>query len=637
MSTTAAPPVPYRATPVPLPAPLQADRGRPTAWLVPLAVTLVAVAWTWWHLGRGLIAHDDGAIGQAAERVLQGQLPHRDFDDIYTGGLAYLNALGFRLLGTSFWTMRLVLLAAVAAWVPCVHYIATRFVRSGAAAVVTLLAVAWSVPNYPAPMPSWYNLFLATAGVAALLRHLERPARRWLFAAGLAGGLSILVKVVGLYYVAGVLLYLVFRAHSISRAREGAQSPAAPVYASVVSLGLALFVAGLLALVRRQLLPGEVVSFVLPGVLLAGWLGATEWTQPAGRDAVRFRTLARCLAPFVLGVALPLALFVLPYLASHSLDALLFGVFVLPTKRFGTATLHAAPLATAWAMLPFAVVVAATRRWPGLVRPWTIALVAGVLGLVVIIAAVNVHVYRFAWRPLYFFVPVFTIAGLAVLLRERDEDRRVARRRSQLVLMLAVTAMCSLVQFPFAAPIYLCYVLPLAFLTAAVLYTYLRPIPPAVPALLAGFWLVFAVTRVNTSSLPGLGIRYLPFFDTRPLNTPRGGIDAYVMQSDAYPKIVALLRRHARGGYTWASPDTPEIYFLSGLRNPTRSLFDFFDDPTDRMNRVYAMLDARGITAIVLNRNPEFSAPISNDAYDELVRRYPESADVWHFQVRWRP
>ena len=64
--------------------------------------------------------------------------------------------------------------------------------------------------------------------------------------------------------------------------------------------------------------------------------------------------------------------------------------------------------------------------------------------------------------------------------------------------------------------------------------------------------------------------------------------------------------------------------------------FDFFDEPEGRTARIFATLDAHAVTAIVLNRNPEFSLPISNDMYDALALRYPASADVGHFQVRWR-
>ena len=165
---------------------------------------------------RGWVPHDEGALAQAAERVLQGELSHLDFDDIYTGGLALLHAAGFRALGTNLASMRWVMFLFFAAWAPAIYYIASRFVSPLASAAVTLLAVAWSVPNYAAAMPSWYNLFLAVFGAAALLRHLESNATRYLITAGICGGLSCLAKITGLYYVAAVLLFLVFREQSLA-------------------------------------------------------------------------------------------------------------------------------------------------------------------------------------------------------------------------------------------------------------------------------------------------------------------------------------------------------------------------------------------------------------------------------------
>jgi hypothetical protein len=41
------------------------------------------------HLRQGWIPHDEGTLGLSAERVLRGDLPHRDFDEVYTGGLSY--------------------------------------------------------------------------------------------------------------------------------------------------------------------------------------------------------------------------------------------------------------------------------------------------------------------------------------------------------------------------------------------------------------------------------------------------------------------------------------------------------------------------------------------------------------------
>jgi len=141
------------------------------------------------ELKRGWVPHDEGAFAQSAQRVLFGEIPHKDFNDVYTGGLTYLNAFAFRTLGINLASMRYVLYVFFLAWVAAFFGVAVRFVSPPLSGCITLLAVAWSVPNYAAPMPSWYNLFFATFGLLAIMRYIETEHRRFLFIAGLCGGL----------------------------------------------------------------------------------------------------------------------------------------------------------------------------------------------------------------------------------------------------------------------------------------------------------------------------------------------------------------------------------------------------------------------------------------------------------------
>ncbi len=90
---------------------------------------------------------------------MNGELPHRDFDETYTGGLTFANALSFRVFGVNLASLRFVLFAFFVAWIPAVYYVASRFASAYVSAGVTLLAVAWSIPNYFAAVPSWYCLF----------------------------------------------------------------------------------------------------------------------------------------------------------------------------------------------------------------------------------------------------------------------------------------------------------------------------------------------------------------------------------------------------------------------------------------------------------------------------------------------
>jgi hypothetical protein len=204
------------------------------------------------------------------------------------------------------------------------------------------------------------------------------------------------------------------------------------------------------------------------------------------------------------------------------------------------------------------------------------------------------------------------------------------------MLLLSVAAVFTLVQFPFSAPIYFCYVAPLVILCAVALLRYAPPLAPAVPMLGAAFLLAFAVFRVNTSRLFGMGVLYMPYPPTAVIDMPRAGVIVPDYEARMYHVAVPMLQLHARGGYTWAAPDAPELYFLSGLRNPTRSLFDFFDDTTGRTARILEALDRRAVTAVVVNSAPQFSPELAPDLAAEIRRRYPHAADVGKFQVRWR-
>ena len=198
-------------------------QGKKLAALLITGWVLVGVA-AGLRLNQGWVPHDDGSFAQSAHRVLQGELPHRDFAELYTGGLTFLNAAVFWIFGENLIWLRLPLFIAFLASVPCVYYIARRFVPPLGAGLVTVAASAWGFPAYPAAVPSWYVLFLAIGGCAALFRYLEVSRARWLFIAGLLGGMSISVKIVGVYYVLAALCFLTF---VDQRRALGAEAPIA--------------------------------------------------------------------------------------------------------------------------------------------------------------------------------------------------------------------------------------------------------------------------------------------------------------------------------------------------------------------------------------------------------------------------
>ena len=257
---------------------------------------------------------------------------------MYTGGLTYVNALALRWFGGTFMSMRWVLLGAFVLWVPAVFFLAARFGSPLMAAGVTALAVLWSVPNYPAPVPSWYNLFLAVFGAASVVRFLDTRNRRWLFVAGLCGGLSFLVKLVGLYYVAGVLLFLLLREQSDAWEHRRELSSRSRAYSVVVSLGLLAFIGLLTSIVAPAPSLGGFLLFVVPAGAVAVILLLREWQRPPGTARDRVLALARLVTPFAAGVAIPIGLYFLAFAIAGGWPALYHGLFVAPQERLEFAS-----------------------------------------------------------------------------------------------------------------------------------------------------------------------------------------------------------------------------------------------------------------------------------------------------------
>src|SRR6478736_3030545 len=316
---------------------------------LPVIVILLAAVLLASDLNQGWVPHDEGALGQSAERILAGQVPHRDFDEIYTGALAYLHAASFMIASHSSTTMRVPLFVFALLWVAAMYAIARRFTPPFGAALVAITALVWSVPNYPAALPSWFNLFFATFGLLALLKGIETGRRRWLLLAGMAGGISFLFKLSGIFYLLGggiALIATSFRRPqgdvTEGRSRSGAALVAAMLLLVMIALAVPLARAGV----------NEFVRFILPLGLLVAALIVREWRHggpPAGR---RLRALLDRFGPFALGALLPVTAYAIFLVSMHALPQAIQGVLVQPFRRTASAMMHPPPPAALIFSLP---------------------------------------------------------------------------------------------------------------------------------------------------------------------------------------------------------------------------------------------------------------------------------------------
>lgn len=590
------------------------------------------------YLGSGADAYwvpdDEGLLGQTAERILAGDLPHRDFADPYTGGLGLLHALAFKLLGIDLIVLRYQLLFFAALWIPLLYACASRFTGTPGALAVTTLAVVWSLPNYPAAMPSWYSLFLATGGLLALLRYLERDSRWWLFVAGVAGGISILIKISGLYFVAAALLSLVARSAHVP---AGSGSARGTAWYQVIALGgLTSFGLALLLLVKHDLTPAHIFHLVLPGAALA-LLAAREVRRTVpGAGTARLRELLVDAGVLVGGVLPPLVAFTIPYLATDSVGALVHGVFVAPAARIANAAFPPRPVAASLPALGLMLMIWLLDCDDRRARSLSLGAVIALMGLALIPRGTGT-LFWLGWLAMSQQVPLVVAAGCALLAKRADGMSQAYRDPAWLrtYACLAVAALISLMQYPFAAPIYFCYAAPLVILAATAVWQ-LAGRPRARGAIAAVIAMsLFAVGWMNVGAEQMLWYGLRPRVAVVPLDIPRASLRVPAAEADEYRAVTNELRKRARGGYTYAGPEAPEIYFLAGLRNPTRILLEFADSTAGaepEMDR----LRERGVTAVAINRLPKFSRPFRPSVQAALVEEFPVSVEIGRFTVRWK-
>src|ERR1035437_99924 len=439
-------------------------------WLWLALVFVLSALYMAQELKRGWVPPDEGTLAESAERVLHGELPHRDYHEGYTGGLAYLNAAAFQVFGTNLASMRYMLFLFFLTWVPAVYYVASRFVSAPVAGAVTLLAVAWGPPNYAAAMPSWYNLFFATFGLAALLRYIEVQTGRWLLVAGLCGGVSILFKLPGLYFVAGALLFLLLR-------EQMAPSTTAPNrreslwYRFFLLAIVLLYEALLFGLLRTVANIATYLYFWVPELTIGGAVFWHEFHAARNRSH-RFYDLLRDLTLFGAGVAVPIAVFLVPYSLTGDVALLMRDMYAVSSGMIVQVNIRPSVqwfLEGSVVNLLLIGVVLITRS---ITAPtlWEVVLLGVPPALLIPSVLLLTHqapgFYQLVWSTIWVLAPFVVMLGVGMLAHRARLDRLEPAQHQRLFLTLSVTAGCSLIQFPYTAPIYFCYIAPLVWLSA---------------------------------------------------------------------------------------------------------------------------------------------------------------------------
>lgn len=587
-------------------------------------VLLAGIAYMVPFVRRGWIPHDEGMIGQSAERALMGELPHVHFQEAYTGGLTWFYAAIFGTFGIDLVNIRWALFAGAVLAVILLYAILRRVLGPLGAAFGAAVAIGWGFPNYFAGLPSWWVLVCALVCLWGLLRYFETAGLRYVAVAGLAVGIAVTIKQTGLYLVPPLLMSVWIgsdrTATGLTRLLPGDR-----ILRGVAG---ALLLGGATLLLDSRLRPGEVTYLLLP-IAGASIAFALTYDDRQGR-----KTPGAWPAMALAGaaVAVPVALLLVPYLWSGQLREFFEGAFIQPRRRITFASWAMPPARHAGSALVLALcmiavpgsVSGAALRVLQAVR-WTAALVfvAGSLW--------NTDVYQFVWQSLRALASLSPLWALWLLASHRAAG---SPQRQLLFAASSIFAWAALVQFPFSAPIYFCYVAPLA-VTVIACANGGKPRSARHLAPVAAMALAFAVLSMNRGYLGALGVGHHPEKLDAPLRQVRARLTGELNDAAVYSRTVMLVRTHIGEGYLMAGPDSPEIYFLTGQFNPTGAMFDFLGaGGTSNSAEVEALW--LGASVVVINTGPDFSPPLPEGLISRIRENFPHGTRVGSFEVRWK-
>lgn len=576
--------------------------------LAVVAALLIVLTATLPGLMTGWFPQDEGQIGQAAERFLQGELPHRDFDDMYTGLLTVLHALTFKVLGVRTESTRWMLLAASLPFLVSVYRVSRRWLEPLDASGLVVMCGLWGIRLNPESMPSWYILFLTVGMLDALLTFQERPNLIWLFVAGLLAGIAILFKITGIYLIAaGVLILMDYQQRQCSASSRW--SPGFFLWTLFCILVYSLAASRLWSASDPLM---SALHLTLPAFGLGISVLAGEWQRGRGAFWERARTWLRLQLVFAVGGFLPLLAWLLWYWQAGALAELYEGLIVLPQRRLEHA--GASFPGPAAFLLSGAVFGAVCFAGSGGVRSASTSAVHDRRSLrwlaVAIIGLLLVCGHLSAQGRLVCFQAVRNLAPFVSAILLLRAARGVGACSAQAFAIAATLIMGAQVQFPFAMDLYFPYVAPLVFIAGSFglqrAVTAQRQVERRLQlwrVVVAGLSL-FALLQLK-SVVPLGNVSDAPAHLTgKPLNFTRCGLTVESSLGEVYERLVDEIQARTNANEAiLAGPDCPEVYFLAERRNPTRLFYDFFrPEMLSTAKELNALADEAGIRLVVIKQ-----------------------------------
>jgi hypothetical protein len=198
-----------------------------------LVVACVSLYWVSRFYDRGMSVIDEGFVAALSMRIVNGEIPYKDFFTLLIPGVFLLHAGLYELFGPTLWIGRCVLLVVSTGIPVLVYLIARHRLHALPSALAAGLSLIWGPHALEHINHANYNWLASFCGLTALwltnrwVRAYQNnhgcPHHSSLFCIGLALGLSIFFKqTIGGYAFIAIALFVLFYARGGDRWRAWA-------------------------------------------------------------------------------------------------------------------------------------------------------------------------------------------------------------------------------------------------------------------------------------------------------------------------------------------------------------------------------------------------------------------------------
>ncbi len=500
-------------------------REKSLTWIsIFVTVTLINGGLLWWYHDRTWWGPDDGQLAHVAERLLGGEVLHRDIQDVRPGYINFINAAALYVFGPSLLSLRYPLVLIALAQSALLFFL---FRSHGAmlAGALSLGSVALGVLHYINPNHHWYALFLTVLLICHLV-WTPRTSRWYLPLAGLLiVTIGLMRHLTGAFVGMGTLSFLLF-----AEAQESRESlPMREQWMGRLLYGAML---ALLALYLVQ--ATDFLAFLMFGLWPVGFL-AWQLTAVPVPNTRTIRIFG--------GLCLGMAIGTVPLLAYHVVNGSLAAMIDDNVVRaFDTLNWNLGKEVKYW-MLPLGAAVQFGNS-PGL----------------------------FSLLNAMYFLAVPLLAALNGFLLF------LALRHRALNISLALpilAAFYGLVALFIQVPIYLHWTSILSIAGSLWVLVELKPkwkLPMSTMlVILSGVSIAFhAGVPIRSSIMNFISTEKLELFDSR-RKLPK--VDLWIRGNslEAYKKVVRIIEEETDpDDYLFAVPNNAELYFMTERRNPFR-------------------------------------------------------------------